>query len=147
MGPGMPVVRNPQFNFREGFCWSAINTIYLKCRKKGKSVNDVQGMSLYISDDFIPVEYVICLLNSDFISNYVNDFVNNTSIFQINDARQLPIIIPADEVLAVFVEIFNSAFLIKRLESSNKIDKTEAAKQLTVLQEKLDVEVRKLYGV
>ncbi|MDO4978749.1 MAG: Eco57I restriction-modification methylase domain-containing protein, partial [Candidatus Saccharibacteria bacterium] len=33
-GSGMPVVRNPQYYFKEGFCWSAINSTYLKCRKK-----------------------------------------------------------------------------------------------------------------
>ena len=43
----MPVVRNPQFYFREGFCWSDINTTFLKCRIKSKSVNDVKSMSLY----------------------------------------------------------------------------------------------------
>ena len=35
-GEGMPVVRNPQFYFREGLCWSDINTTFLKCRKKEK---------------------------------------------------------------------------------------------------------------
>ena len=38
-GEGMPVVRNPQFYFREGLCWSDINTTFLKCRKKQRSIN------------------------------------------------------------------------------------------------------------
>ena len=41
-GQGMPVVRNPQFYFKEGLCWSDINTTYLKCRQKEKSINDVK---------------------------------------------------------------------------------------------------------
>ncbi len=43
-GEGMPVVRNPQFYFKEGFCWSDINTTFLKCRKKQKSINDVKSL-------------------------------------------------------------------------------------------------------
>lgn len=27
-GEGMPVVRNPQFYFREGFCWIDVNSTY-----------------------------------------------------------------------------------------------------------------------
>lgn len=38
----MPVIRNPQFYFKEGLCWSDINTTYLKCRQKEKSINDVK---------------------------------------------------------------------------------------------------------
>lgn len=51
-GEGMPVVRNPQFYFREGLCWSDINTMFLKCRKKEKSIHDVKSMSI--------LEFLIC---------------------------------------------------------------------------------------
>ena len=49
-GAGMPVVRNPQFYFRNGFCWSDVldpSNAYIKCRLKGNTVNDVKSMSLY----------------------------------------------------------------------------------------------------
>ena len=42
--------------------------------------------------------YFVALINSRLISLYVDNFINNTSHFQINDARQLPIIIPSDDI-------------------------------------------------
>ena len=37
------------------------------------------------------------MINSTLISHYVDNFINNTQTFQINDARQLPIIIPTSK--------------------------------------------------
>ena len=91
-GEGMPVVRNPQFYFREGFRWSAINgtrsTNDLKFCYKSKSVNDVQGMSLCCATNMISSKYITAICNADFISKYTEGFVNSTVIFQINDCRQ-----------------------------------------------------------
>lgn len=92
-GEGMPVVRNPQFYFREGFCWIDVNSTYLKARIKANGVFDVLSMSLFTMTS-LPDWYFVALINSEFISLYVDNFINNTSHFQINDARQLPIIIP-----------------------------------------------------
>jgi len=33
------------------------------------------------------------------MSQYVDNFVNNTQTFQINDARQIPIVVPSFEQL------------------------------------------------
>ena len=102
-GEGMPVVRNPQFYFREGFRWSAINgtrsTNDLKFCFKGKSVNDVQGMSLCCATNIISPQFITAVCNADFISKYTEGFVNSTVIFQINDCRQIPIVIPSKEGL------------------------------------------------
>ena len=96
-GEGMPVVRNPQFYFREGFCWIDVNSTYLKSRIKGNGVFDVLSMSLF-SMCHLENSYFVALINSKLISLYVDNFINNTSHFQINDARQLPIIIPSDDI-------------------------------------------------
>lgn len=93
----MPVVRNPQFYFREGFCWIDVNSTYLKSRIKGNGVFDVLSMSLF-SMCHLDNSYFVALINSRLISLYVDNFINNTSHFQINDARQLPIIIPSDDI-------------------------------------------------
>jgi len=102
------------FYFREGFCWSDINTTFLKCRQKQKSINDVKSMSLYSLTDQVPEYYIISLINSRFISFYVDDFVNNTQTFQINDARQLPIIIPSSEQMAMCKSLFDKAIWTKK---------------------------------
>lgn len=146
-GEGMPVVRNPQFYFREGFCWSDINTHYLKCRLKGRSVNDVKSMSLYGITEKVPEFFIISLINSKFMSGYVDDFVNNTQTFQINDARQLPVIIPSKQQLKSFKELFDQAYSTKKKQFQNKITSAEAEKELFNIQQKLDKMVYELYAI
>ena len=134
--------------FKEGFCWSDINTTYLKCRKKGKSINDVKSMSLYsIATVGIPESFFICVINSNFISHYVDDYINNTQTFQINDARQIPIIIPSKNDLKLFNELFDDAINIKENQYSNKIRLEEAELKLSMIQEKLDNLTLKLYQI
>ena len=145
-GEGMPVVRNPQFYFREGFCWTDVNSLYLKSRIKQKGVYDVLTMSLFTTIH-IPDWYYVCLINSKFISKLVYDFINSTSHFQINDARQLPIIIPSNEQLNTFENIFNRAVEIQKNKFSGKIAEDEAEKQLELIQKELDKEVYELYDV
>lgn len=48
------------------------------------------------------------------MSRYVNDFVNNTQTFQINDARQLPIIVPSPEKLQQLYPLFQEALCLKK---------------------------------
>ena len=143
----MPVVRNAQFNFREGFCWSDINTTYLKCRIKGKSVNDVKSMSLYGISDSVPEFYFVALINSTLFSYYVDSFVNNTQTFQINDARQLPILVPTEVQVKQVKEIYDSAILVKKQEFSNQLAYDNAEEKLADLQNKLDNLVYSLYGI
>lgn len=133
------------FFFREGFCWSDINTVYLKSRLKGKSVHDVKSMSLFTLIPSIPDWFYVCVINSSFISEYVNDFLNNTQTFQINDARQLPIIIPSEEQLEEFHRIFNDAYSIKLMQFAGEISETKAATELTRIQNSLDKYILEYY--
>ena len=135
------------FYFREGFCYSDINTTYLECRIKLKTINDVKSMSLYTLTKKIPTFYIVCLINSSFISWYVDDFVNNTQTFQINDARQLPIVIPSENQIKEFETIFNLAIEIKKNLLNNSISEKKAEIQLTEIQQKLDKMVNTLYSI
>lgn len=109
------------FYFREGLCWSDINTTFLKCRIKQKSIHDVKSMSIFGVCDKVPEKYILCVINSTLISYYVDTFVNNTQTFQINDARQLPIIVPTSEQLSFCNTLAKTAIVqkIKGKESSN----------------------------
>lgn len=127
------------FFFKEGLCWSDINTTFLKCRIKQKSINDVKSMSLYGLSTNVPEYYVICLINSTLMSYYVDNYVNNTQTFQINDARQLPIIIPYQKELNKLHDIFKSAIQIKK--SSNNLE------ELQLLQQNLDKIVNEIYSI
>lgn len=137
-GEGMPVVRNPQFYFREGLCWSDINTTFLKCRKKEKSIHDVKSMSIFGVSNLVEEDYIITLINSTFISYYVDNFVNNTQTFQINDARQLPIVIPQKEENEQAIKFVTKAIRIKKGD-------VLANESLETIQKEVDLYVEKLY--
>ena len=141
----MPVVRNPQYYFKEGFCYSDINTTFLKCRVKLKTINDVKSMSLYSLTNKVPAYFIVCLINSTFVSFYVDDFVNNTQTFQINDARQLPIFIPDENTLKQFKNLFDSAIDIKKANLNNELSNIDSEKKLSEIQEELDLMVNTLY--
>ena len=143
-GKGMPVVRNARFYFREGFCWTDVNSIYLKARIKQRGVFDVLTMTLFSSTK-IPNFYFVCLINSKFISEYVNDFINSTSHFQINDARQLPIIIPYSEQLSILDNLYKQAVFIQKQKFDGKINKKGAEVMLDKIQKELDDYVEKMY--
>lgn len=140
-GEGMPVVRNPQFYFREGLCWSDINTTFLKCRKKQKSINDVKSMSVYSNYELAPNDLIIGILNSTLISYYVDTFVNNTQTFQINDARQLPIVVPSSSILESICGITKLGVECKINKPQNEEDK------LSYIQSNLDKVINELYGI
>ena len=69
----------------------------------------------------------------------MDNFINNTSHFQINDARQLPIIIPDKITLEKFEKLFKQAVQIKK-EQSNEI-------ALNNIQQEIDTLVNELYAI
>ena len=69
----------------------------------------------------------------------MDNFINNTSYFQINDARQLPIIIPDKDTLDKFEELFKQAIQIKK-GYSNEV-------KLDNIQQGIDILVNELYSI
>lgn len=118
----------------------------MKARIKENGVFDVLSMSLFTMTE-LPDWYFVSLINAEFISLYVDNFINNTSHFQINDARQLPIIIPNEDVLQKIKSIAFESITIKQQLFLAKIDEDCANKELLKLQNKLDVLVLSLYAI
>lgn len=81
------------------------------------------------------------------MSLFVDNFINNTSHFQINDARQVPIIIPTEVQLSQFKMIFESADIVKRQQFSSEILEEKAIEKLNYIQEQLDTLIYKLYAI
>ena len=104
-------------------------------------------MSLFSLLNVVPDWYIVCLLNSKYISEYIDDFINNTQTFQINDARVLPIVIPNKKQLIFLENIFNKAISIKKNYFNNKITKNEMESNLNHIQKKLDEEIFKIYEI
>lgn len=145
-GSGMPALRNKDFFFKSGFCWSDVHTIYLKSRLKEESVHDVTSMSLSSINSKIDNRYLVCLINSKFIAEYQENFLNNTSHFQINDARKLPIIVPKKEISNKFIDIFDRTKNIKNAFYKNEISFEQHSDALSKIEKENDLLVEKIYG-
>lgn len=144
-GHGGSRFQNSKFYFKEGFCYMDVNTYYLKARKKGKSIHDVMGMSFFPLLENIPVYYLITIINSEIIARLVFNFLNNTSHFQINDCRMLPIPIPNDKELKKIKQLFDKAVDIQKLYFSDIISKDEKEQKLINVQKEVDNEVFNMY--
>lgn len=142
-GAGMPVVRNPKFYFKEGFCWTDVNSTYLKSRIKSPGIFDVLSMSLFTQVE-LPDWYFVCLINSRFISLFVDNFINSTSHFQINDARQLPIIVPSQEKLQELFPLFQEAVQIKK---SGNPDQEGNDMKLKLIENKIEDIILEIYQI
>ena len=116
------------FYFREGFCWIDVNSTYLKARIKTNGVFDVLSMSLFTMTN-LPDWYYVALINSEFISLYVD-----------NDARQLPIIIPQKETFESLQKLVTGCISLKKATTTDNFLMGEK-------QYELDRLVRSLYGV
>jgi len=143
----MPVVRNPQFYFREGLCWSEIKTHHIRSRIKEKSINSNKSMAFYPYEDVLPASYIISLLNSSFAASYVGSFINNTQTFGIDDARQLPIIIPNKRLSDEILKVVQNAIAIQKDSLPTTSNKRETEERLSALQEQIDSMVSTLYGI
>ena len=148
-GVGMPVVRNPQFYFRNGFCWSDVlnpNSSYIKCRLKGQSVNDVKSMSLY--DELgLGDKYFVMTINSYLAFKILREFFNSTVAIQMNDIRKLPIKIPSEGILQAFNQKFEECLVIKKEYFDGEILRVEMNQRLKPIEVEIDEMVNRLYGI
>jgi tRNA1(Val) A37 N6-methylase TrmN6 len=137
-GEGMPVVRNPQFYFREGFCWNNVLTTHIKCRMKQATVQSTESMSLFSITKSVPEFYIITVINSHIIAYYVDSFVNSTSHCTTGDAKLIPLIIPTKEQINEIKKIFDKAIDLRLLNNDNKLE---------TLQVVVDYYIAQLYSV
>ena len=113
------------FFFREGFCWNNVlnpNARLLKVKLKAATVNDVGSMSLISTSEYLSNAFFVSVLNSNIIFDYYREFINCTVNIQINDLRQIPIIIPSKEELTNIESLFETIYASKKesFESNEK---------------------------
>lgn len=136
------------FFFKEGFCWNNLlnpNAKLIKTKIKSESVNDVASMTLIPTTTKINSKYLVCLLNSYFLFSYLRVFVNNTVNVQINDVRQLPIIMPNRKELETFEKLFDQATGIREKSIKGHISPKDEKLRLDNIQKILDKLVYRLY--
>ena len=138
------------FFFKSGFSWNNVlnpNSQYIKGRYKEVSINDVASMSLYTLYEKTSAKYFLILLNSYFIFYYLRTFINNTVNLQINDMRQLPIIIPTEKLLNEAEDLFDRGKSIREDRINGVIDEVTEENLLKELQNEVDAFVLGLYGL
>ncbi len=148
-GEGMPVMRNPQFYFREGFCWNnVLSDEKIKCRLKEKTVHSTEAM-MFISIllDKLNDKFIVCLMNSTFLGLYRINFLNVSHHLTTGDAKEFPIIIPTKEQLKEFEDLFDRAVAAQKIKFSGKKTKKSPNQILNQIQKELDQKVLKLYGL
>ena len=105
------------------------------------------GMSFFTLTSKVPEYYLIFLINSEIVARIVFNFLNNTSHFQINDCRILPIPIPTQEELLNIKNVVEHAEYIQKEYFDGIIDKNTRDEKLKFVQEKVDSLANKLYGM
>ena len=108
---------------------------------KAPSVNDVGSMSLCTLVSFVPNCYIVSLLNSDLLFDYYREFLNCTVNIQINDIRQMPIVIPSKSEVDVVYELFHRAYSIKQSNSEM------FSNELQEIEKRIDLKVKELYRI
>ena len=135
---------------KEGFCWNNVlnpKARLLKAKLKLASVNDVGAMSLMPILPKLSSKFILGLLNSNLIFDYYREFVNCTVNIQINDIRQIPIVIPEKGELKIFESLIDKAISIKRsaLEMNSETDFIDAS--LLLVEKEIDNAVLSLYRI
>ncbi len=114
---------------------------------KSASVNDVGSMSLSTATELVPNFYLVCLLNSELLFDYYREFINCTVNIQINDIRQLPVIIPDQkELIALVPEFEKAVYFKKKLANSNNYEENISS-ALFDTEQKINEFVETLYGI
>lgn len=134
----------------EGFCWNNVlnpQARLLKTKLKFASVNDVGSMSLMPILSELSSKFIVGLLNSNLIFDYYREFVNCTVNIQINDIRQVPVIIPNKEDMVIIESLVDKAIIIKRsaLETDSETDYIDNS--LLSVEQEIDNAILSLYRI
>ena len=98
-------------------------------------------MALSSVVSIVPNYYLVTRLNSNLLFDYYREYVNCTVNVQINDIKQLPIIIPNDSELENIQSLFSQAYSIK------KENPDSTPEVLIVVEEQMDKVVNALYSI
>jgi len=149
------VIRNPDYYFRRGVTWSLISSKGFAARlSPGGFIFDVAGMTCFPPEDLI--EMILALLNSR-AAKFILSALNPTINYQVGDIERLPVPAERNEKIVEFV---NRCIELKKQDSRESeitydfvhplLNLEEAdfrRKELAALEEQVDNEVSRLYGL
>ncbi|WP_293737045.1 hypothetical protein [uncultured Parasutterella sp.] len=137
-----------KFYFREGFCWNNVlnpEARLLKVRIKGASVNDVGSMSLIPYEQMPSSKFFAAILNSNLLFDFYREFINCSVNIQINDIRQLPVVIPTPAQQSTLESLVNKAIRYRK-QLEDKGDRVAVNNQLRAIEDEIDSLVAALYS-
>lgn len=122
---GMPVVRNAHLYFTSGITWSLhANHVRVKARFQHPCVFDASGSRLTPFTG-LTVPTFLAIVNSDVFSFFLKKFVKHNQDVEINDMRQMPIVIPTKALDKRLTQLAERAIAAKRLSFTNKSPSNE----------------------
>lgn len=119
----------------------------MKCKRKQKTVQSTESMSLFSCTDKVPEFYIISLMNSSFASAYINTFVNTTVHCTTGDAKLLVVKIPTQQQLAACNSLFQKAYNLKKSVAQGKVAEVDIQAELQATEKQIDEFISNLYGI
>ena len=111
-------------------------------------VNDVGAMTLHLcKNKFLSNNLILAIGNSILTNKYTEAYINFTVNFQVNDCRQIPIIIPNAEELQNFESLVNKAINFKKSALELYSDADYIIDDLLLVEQKIDKAVLSLYRI
>ena len=114
---------------------------------KFASVNDVGSMSLSSLAENIPNYYLVSILNSEFIFDYYREFINCTVNIQMNDIKQIPVVVPSKIQLQELLSNFENAIKLKKSVAKHKATEESISVALCKTEQRINDFVENLYEI
>lgn len=113
--PQMPVMRNAHLYFTGGVTWSLhANHVGMKSRYQEPCIFDASGPRLTPLAGTIQPQTLLAIFSSDICSFVLKKFVKHNQDIEINDARQIPIVIPTADQEEELAGLARQCMTLKR---------------------------------
>ena len=134
----MPVIRNVDLYFTAGVTYTLhANHVPIKARYQQPCVFDAGGSRLTPPKRLLNAEAFLAILNSDVFSFFLKKFVKHNQDVEINDLRQMPLIMPTKAQAKRLDSLAELAIETKRSEFSGQQPSHALASQVRALAEEL----------
>ncbi|MCI0541120.1 MAG: BREX-1 system adenine-specific DNA-methyltransferase PglX, partial [Verrucomicrobiales bacterium] len=117
----MPVIRNSHLYFTAGVTYTLhANHVAIKARYQQPCVFDAGGSRLTPPKSLLNPEAFLAILNSDVFSFFLKKFVKHNQDVEINDLRQMPLVMPTQAQATRLQSLADVAIETKRCEFSGR---------------------------
>lgn len=105
-----------EFFFQKGITWTrGANHTSVKSRLQKECIFDINAMRLTPLMKSLPTETLLSIFNSDIFSFILKKFIAHTWMVQINDIKQMPVIMPTDNQTSELETLAKRAIEAKEL--------------------------------